>query len=133
MLHYSLDNRVVPGRARAGWVTWRPIPQVGRMDGLEAWECTFFRNEGTRTSSDLVREATDVTYRAWGWPPRDGFITAVGVDQTAHRRSRRHHPGWCFVCAGWLSSGERGGKAWLSAPPPERLAQRPSRRRAGEP
>src|SRR5579871_4176495 len=55
----------------AGWVAWRPIPQVGRMDGLEAWECTFFRNEGAHRSSDLVREATDITHRAWGWPPKD--------------------------------------------------------------
>jgi hypothetical protein len=105
----------------AGWVTWRPIPQLGRMDGLEAWECTFFRNEGSRTSSELVREATDLTYRAWGWPPRDGLITAVGIEQTARRRSRKHPPGWCFICAGWRPVTERDGKAWLIAPPPERL------------
>jgi hypothetical protein len=105
----------------AGWVTWRPIPQLGRMDGLEAWECTFFRNEGSRTSSELVREATDLTYRAWGWPPRDGFITAVGIEQTSRRRSKKHPAGWCFICAGWRPVNERDGKAWLIAPPPERL------------
>lgn len=104
----------------AGWVVWRPIPQLGRMDGLEAWECTFFRNEGAQTSSALIREATDLTYRAWGWPPRDGLITAVGIEQTAHRRSKKHPPGWCFICAGWRPLRERDGKAWLLAPPPIR-------------
>jgi hypothetical protein len=102
----------------AAWVVWRPIPQLGRMDGLEAWECTFFRNEGACLSSDLVREATELTYRAWGWPPRDGLITCVGISETARRRSKSHPPGWCFIAAGWRPLRERGGKAWLLAPRP---------------
>jgi len=104
----------------AGWVTWRPIPTVGRMDGLWCWECTFFRNEGRMLSSDLVRSATDYTHRVWGWPPRDGLITAVGVDQTAARRGRANPPGWCFIQAGWTPTHERDGKAWLRAPDPVR-------------
>lgn len=108
--------------ATAAWVVWRPIPQIGRMDGLEAWECTFFRNEGRRLSSDLIREATDQTHRAWGWPPRDGFITSVGIEETRRRRGRRAPPGACFVHAGWEHWDEHQGKAWLRAPHPERRA-----------
>lgn len=108
----------------AGWVVWRPIPQIGRMDALEAWECTFFRNEGARLSSRLIVEATDLTYRAWGWAPRDGLITAVGIEETRRRRSKRHPPGWCFRCAGWTCTHERDGKAWFSAPPPVRMQER---------
>lgn len=107
----------------AAWIVWRPIPEVGRMDDLEAWECTLFRNEGAELSSALVVSATAWTYREWGWPPRDGLITAVGIDETARRRSKRHGPGWCFRCAGWEPIGERGGRAWLRAPRPVRVSR----------
>lgn len=108
----------------AGWVTWRPIPEVGRMDNLEAWECTFFRNESPRRlSSELVREATALTFRQWGWPPRDGLITAVGIEATARRRARTAPPGRCFIEAGWTPIGERDGKAWLRAAHPQKTAR----------
>ncbi len=107
----------------AGWVTWRPIPEVGRMDNLECWECTFFRNEGARLSSELIREATALTYREWGWPPRDGFITAIGIDQTKRGRSKSSPPGKCYLDAGWTAIGERDGKAWVKAPHPLKTAR----------
>ncbi len=105
----------------AAWVVWRPIPDVGRMDNLEAWECTLFRNEGVTRSSDLVASATTLTYRAWGWPPRDGLITAVGISETSRRRSKRHEPGWCFLCAGWEPTSKRGDRVWFRAPRPVRV------------
>lgn len=104
----------------AAWVVWRPIPEVGRMDNLEAWECTLFRNESARLSSALIEEATALTFRAWGWPPRDGLITAVGVEQTAKRRGKRNPPGYCFLCAGWLPIPRVSDKAWFIAPHPRR-------------
>jgi hypothetical protein len=112
---------LVTSDGTAGWVVWRPIPTVGRMDDLEAWECTLFRNEGGRLSSDLIREATALTYDAWGWPPRDGLITAVGVEQTRRRRSKSSPPGRCFIEAGWSPIEKAGaGKVWLRAPGPRR-------------
>lgn len=115
----------------AGWVVWRPRPDVGRMDNLECWENTFFRNEGGVLSSTLIRQATDLTFIAWGWPPRDGLITAIGIEQTRTRRSKRSQPGQCFIEAGWTPIGERGGKAWLRAPHPVRTAIEKARRRVG--
>ncbi len=108
----------------AAWIVWRPIPQIGRMDHREAWECTLFRNEGQRRSSELIRAATDLTYRAWGWPPRDGLITAVGIRETAARRSRHSPPGKCFIAAGWSPLSEYHGRAWLIAPQPVRIERR---------
>lgn len=93
------------------------------MDNLEAWECTLFRNESLRLSSELICEATALTYREWGWPPRDGFITAVGIEQTRRRRGKGSPPGWCFICAGWEQIGERNGRAWLRAPRPIRTTR----------
>ncbi len=107
------------------WVTWRPIPQVGRKDQLEAWECTLFRNEGASLSSDIIRQAVDITWRRWGWPPKDGFITAIGIEQTAKRRGKHSRPGACYIAAGWEpwqhpNPSQNVDKAWLKAPHPER-------------
>lgn len=125
----------------AGWIVWRPIPEVGRMDGLEAWECTLFRNESHQRSSALIRAATRLTFRAWGWPPKDGLVTAVDVRATARRRGRNNPPGACYVAAGWTPIGLRRGRAWLRAPHPRRRLRslqpnvRPPRgsQRGGEP
>lgn len=109
----------------AGWIVWRPIPEVGRKDGLEAWECTLFRNEGARLSSDLVSEAAAVTFREWGWPPRDGLISAVGIEQTRARRSKRAEPGQCFRAAGRAEFAHpfpNSKQLWLRAPHPLRIA-----------
>lgn len=105
----------------AGWIVWRPIPEVGRKDTLEAWECTLFRNEGARLSSDLVREATAIVFRRWGWPPRDGLISAVDPDRTRRKRD----PGRCFRRAGWspFTHPTRPDYVWLRAPHPIRTAQ----------
>ncbi len=108
----------------AAWVVWRPIPKVGRKDGLEAWECTLFRNEGRRLSSGLIKEAAEITFNKWGWPPRHGFITSVGVSETRARRSRQSRPGHCFLMAGWKRfrhPSKDKSKIWLRAPHPARL------------
>lgn len=110
----------------AAWVVWRPIPAVGRKDGLEAWECTLMRNEGRRRTSELIREAVEWTWRAWGWPPRDGLITAIDAEATAAGRSPHARPGRCFRAAGWREIERRrsrngGVQVWLRAPHPQRI------------
>lgn len=111
----------------AAWNVWRPIPEVGRKDDLEAWECTLFRNEGgARRSSQLIAEATALVFRRWGWPPVDGLISAVGVKQTERRRSRNSLPGQCFRMAGWMEfphHGDDPNKVWLRAPHPQKVKQ----------
>lgn len=95
--------------ASAVWVTWSGI----RDDGIDAWECTIFRNESEHLSSDLIREAVAVTLREWGEPPPDGIITYV--DQT---KVRSANPGFCFLRAGWARVGysKRRNLLRLSAP-----------------
>ncbi len=116
----------------AGWVTWRPDPFVGRMDNWQCWECTFFRNTGARMSSELIQEATALTFRRWGWPPRDGLRSAIGIEATRRRRSKHAPPGQCFVKAGWSPMFEKDGKAWLLAPYPEKKPKPPTKDRVRE-
>lgn len=101
--------------ADAVWVTWSSI----RDDGVNAWECTIFRNESPYLSSDLIREAVEITIREWGQPPPDGIITYV--DQS---KVRSANPGYCFLKAGWRKSGvsKRRKLLRLSAPISEGVA-----------
>lgn len=80
----------------AVWVTWSGI----RDDGVDAWECTLFRNESELLSSDLIREAVEKTIELWGEPPKDGIITYV--DQA---KVRSVNPGFCYLAAGWGKDG----------------------------
>lgn len=121
----------------AAWVVWRPIPSVGRKDRLEAWECTLMRNEGRRRTSDLIREAVEWTWRAWGWPPRDGLITAIDAEATAAGRSPHARPGRCFRAAGWREIERRrsrngGVQVWLRAPHPQRIPAGAVERKASD-
>jgi hypothetical protein len=92
-----------PGRtivllSRAGdavWGTHWPKPALA-MDGLDAWRCSIFRNEGPVLSSVLIREAMEYTASEWDARPRDGWLTFVWVD-----RVRSVNPGACFKAAGW--------------------------------
>ena len=95
--------------ADAVWVTWSGI----RDDGVDAWECTIFRNESAHLSSELIREAVEITIREWGQPPADGIITYV---DDANVRST--NPGFCFLKAGWTKTGrsKRRKLLRLSAP-----------------
>lgn len=77
------------------WLTHWPLPGLG-MDGLDAWRCSIFRNEGPVLSSELIRAAMVLTARLWSGRPTDGWVTWVDT-----RKVRSSHPGFCFKRAGW--------------------------------
>lgn len=80
---------------RATWLTHWPYASLA-LDGLDAWRCTIFRNEGAGLSSDLIREAMTLTERLWHAPPEDGWLTWIDT-----RKVRSANPGYCFKQAGW--------------------------------
>ncbi|MEF3312628.1 hypothetical protein PV433_27430 [Paenibacillus sp. GYB004] len=79
------------------WVTWSGI----RDDGLQAWECSIFRNESQFLSSEMIRDAIEATYSEWGTPPPDGIITYVNSSKV-----RSPNPGFCFLKAGFRKIGK---------------------------
>lgn len=81
----------------ATWVTWSGI----RDDGMEAFECTIFRNESEILSSDLIKDAVAATRAEWGTFPKDGLITYVAANKI-----RSVNPGYCFKQAGWKVIGK---------------------------
>jgi hypothetical protein len=85
---------------RALWVTRWPIAGAP-WDGLDAFRCSYFRNEGAGLSSFLIREAMDLTVQMWGDPPADGWVTWVDT-----RKVASINPGFCFKQAGWTLDRE---------------------------
>ncbi len=69
---------------RAVWLTHWPRADLA-FDGLDAWRCSLFRNEGAGRSSDLIRAAMTLTAQTWVEPAKVASP----------------HPGYCFKQAGW--------------------------------
>lgn len=109
--HYSRQTIGAPQFTRPGrnlvlrtadgaavWVTWDGI----RDDGMQAWECTMFRNEAPNKylSSAMIRAAVAATCAEWEGLPPDGIITYVDSSKV-----RSSNPGYCFKAAGWRKIG----------------------------
>ena len=79
------------------------------------WRNMLFRNLGAGLSSDLIRSATDMTYREWigryGSIPRERLRTEIDI-----RRVRSTNPGYCYLQAGWERGPTKHGKLFLFAP-----------------
>ena len=80
---------------RALWVTKWPLAEAP-YDGLNAYRCSYFRNEGAGLSSELIVAAMELTCERWGEPPADGWVTWVNRSKVASV-----NPGYCFKQAGW--------------------------------
>jgi hypothetical protein len=85
----------VTGCEQAVWLTHWPDPSM-TFDGLDAWRCSIFRNEGAGLSSTLIDEAMVLTARLWADRPADGWVTWIDT-----RKVNSPHPGYCFKKAGW--------------------------------
>lgn len=86
-------GRVIILRDPAGtWLfVWRSCKY--RLDGQAGWECSIFRNEGMRLSSEIILEC-----EAWV----DGrMFTYVDAGKV-----RSANPGFCFKRAGWRVAGK---------------------------
>lgn len=78
---------------QAAWITYYTEKPD---DGLDAWRCTLFRNEGQMLSSSLIKAAVALTAELWGTPRPDGWLTYVDAAKV-----ETEVPGWCFRRAGW--------------------------------
>lgn len=74
-----------------------PRPEY-RMDGQLGFNCTLFRNESKRRSSEIILEAERFAVAKWG-PGR----AYTYVDKS---KVKSRNPGWCFIAAGWRVCGE---------------------------
>jgi hypothetical protein len=80
-----------------------------RMDGQTGYNCSIFRNESTRLSSEIILEAESLAERKWG---SNRFYTYVDG-----RKIKSRNPGFCFLKAGWRRIGySKSGLLLLAKP-----------------
>ena len=111
--HYSRQTKRSPQFTRPGnnlvlltldcsalWVSWKPSNGIKRMDNLvNVYECTIFHNDGSLLSSELIKEAIELTEQLWG-KPEGGWVTYI-----ADSKVRSVNPGYCFKMAGFKNNG----------------------------
>ena len=111
--HYSRrtvgGHRVMgPGRqvvllhesGKALWTVIYQRPPASKIPGLMLWRNTVFRNLGAGLSSDLIRSATDATYREWF--ARYGELPPARLRSEVDRSHIKSvNPGYCYKLAGW--------------------------------
>lgn len=68
-----------------------------RMDGQTGYNCSIFRNESARRSSEIILEAEVAAFAKWG---ANRLYTYVDG-----RKIRSTNPGFCFQAAGWQKAG----------------------------
>lgn len=71
-----------------GWL-W----QQYRDDGQQGYNCSIFRNESPRRSSEVILECERMAFAEWG-PAR--LFTYIDPQKIASP-----NPGFCFKAAGW--------------------------------
>lgn len=95
-------------RNNDGTVVFGWLHQLKRDDRQRGYNCSIFRNESTRKSSEIIREAEEIVWREWG-PGR--LFTYIDGDATLsiYRRGVRVI-GFCFQVAGWKMLKHKNGK-----------------------
>jgi hypothetical protein len=81
-------------RSSAGDVVFGWLWQKIRDDKQVGYNCSIFRNESKRLSSEIILEAEKKVIAEWGL--NRGFTY---VDPK--RISNKRNPGYCFKVAGW--------------------------------
>jgi hypothetical protein len=95
------DKFVLRDDAGRAFFVWRKFKDdcIDTRTGLPQTgvNCAAFRNEGTRQSSELIREADAIADCCW--PDRRHYTY---VDP---KRVQSRNPGYCFLVAGWKRCG----------------------------
>jgi hypothetical protein len=68
-----------------------------RLDRQTGYNCTLFRNESNRLSSEIILEAERIVFDYWG---ADRLYTFID-----RRKIKSPNPGYCFKMAGWTFQG----------------------------
>lgn len=81
-------------RSAAGDVVFGWLWQKKRDDGQAGYNCSIFRNESERLSSEIILEAERKVIAEWG--ANRGF-TYIDPESISNKRN----PGYCFKVVGW--------------------------------
>lgn len=84
-------RKIVLRNPEGTWVyVWRNA--LLREDGQTGWECTIFRNESSRLSSEIILEC-------------EKYVEGRMFTYVDSKKIRSSNPGCCFKKAGWKKAG----------------------------
>lgn len=85
---------------------WTFPDAAKRWDIQTGYNCSIFRNESARRSSEIILEAERFAVAKWG--PGRAYTFVDG------KKLRSSNPGYCYIAAGWKPCGKsKGGKRIL--------------------
>jgi hypothetical protein len=101
-IEFMSSGRTLVLLTECGRAVWGAIENREPGGAAVHWRCSMFRNEGAGRSSDLIREATALTFEWWrrhygGLPP-----APLRTEVDARRVRRKRDPGRCFRRSGWI-------------------------------
>lgn len=100
----TLVLRDSAGACVFAWVWQRP---EFRDDHQLGYNCSIFRNESPRLSSEIILEAEQLAFAEWGLHRVFTYVDS--------RRIRSTNPGCCFKAAGWELVGRTASGKHLLA------------------
>lgn len=101
--------RNAEGTAVFGWL-W----QEKRDDNQSGYNCSIFRNESARLSSDIIAEAEAAAFSEWGPSRLFTYINPLALKPPAHKFRKPKIAGKCFIAAGWKLRVRKNGKPHTS-------------------
>src|SRR5208282_1201288 len=87
-------GRTMVLRSAEGDVVFGWLWQEKRDDGQAGYNCSIFRNESQRRSSEIILEAESRAVAEWGANRGFTYIDPESINN-------KINPGYCFKCAGW--------------------------------
>jgi hypothetical protein len=100
------NGRKIVIRDRGGLIVFCWLWQEIRDDHEPGYNCSLFRNEGPRRSSDVILECEGIALERWGPNRVFTYVKPAAI--------RSLNPGYCFKCAGWKFIREHGDKHLLA-------------------
>lgn len=92
-------RKVVLRNPEGTWVfVWRNA--ILREDGQTGWECTIFRNESARLSSEIILEC-------------EHYVSGRKFTYVDAKKIRSANPGYCFLMAGYKRAGKSKDKGLI--------------------
>lgn len=99
-------------RDNDGLIVFGWLKQQKRDDGQRGVNCSIFRNESPRKSSDVILEAERAALERWGAERLFSYIDPGKTRSIMHRSERVI--GFCFLRAGWKPLIHKNGEPHIS-------------------
>lgn len=122
--HYSRQKHgtnqfMPPGRTMVlrdsqGTVVFGWLWQEKRDDGQAGYNCSIFRNESSRRSSEIILEAEQAVFIYWGPNRLFSYVDPTKLRLPTQKYRKPKIPGRCFFAAGWKIRLRKNGKPHTS-------------------